>query len=261
MKRLTSRFYIDMLISDFIELHGDRLYGDDAAIIGGVGWLVDIPVTVIAQEKGANVSERYSRNFGSVHPEGYRKALRLMRQAEKFHRPVICFVDTQGAYCGTGAEERGIGEAIARNLMEMSAIKVPIICVILSEGGSGGALALAVADRVAQLENAVYSVVSPEGCATILWKDANRAPEAAQLLKITSYEAKKLGVIDDVIEEPPGGTQENPQVVVEMLKYYLIKWIDRMQDLSVETMLEKRYEKIRSFGNEYLNSQRRAEKK
>ena len=227
MNRLTAQFYIDSLFSDFVELHGDRYYGDDAAIIGGVGWLVDMPVTVIAQEKGANISERYTRNFGSVNPEGYRKALRLMHQAEKFHRPVICFVDTQGAYCGTGAEERGIGEAIARNLMEMSAIETPIISVILSEGGSGGALGLAVADRVAQLENAFYSVVSPEGCATILWKDSNRAPEAAQLLKITSYEVKKLGVIDDVIDEPPGGVQANPQVVVEMLKYYLIKWINR----------------------------------
>ena len=200
-KRPTGLDYIHNLCGDFFELHGDRCYADDGAIVGGIGHFRGIPVTMIAIEKGHSAKERTARSFGAPHPEGYRKALRLMRQAEKFHRPVLCFVDTSGAYCGIGAEERGQGQAIAANLMGMMALNTPIITTLIGEGGSGGALALSVADRVWMLENAVYSVISPEGCASILWKDAGKADEAAQRLKLTAWDALDLGIIERVISE------------------------------------------------------------
>ena len=198
-KRPTGMDYIQNLCADFFELHGDRRYADDGAVIGGVGHFRGIPVTMVAIEKGHSAKERLARNFGAPHPEGYRKALRLMKQAEKFHRPVLCFVDTSGAYCGIGAEERGQGQAIAENLMEMMTLNTPVITVLIGEGGSGGALALSVADRVWMLENAVYSVISPEGCASILWKDAGKADEAAQRLKLTARDALRLGIIEAIV--------------------------------------------------------------
>ena len=200
-KRPTGLDYIQNLCGDFLELHGDRCYADDAAIVGGVGHFRGIPVTFVAIEKGHSAKERMSRFFGAPHPEGYRKALRLMRQAEKFHRPVLCFVDTSGAYCGIGAEERGQGQAIAENLMGMMSLNTPVITLLIGEGGSGGALALSVADRVWMLENAVYSVISPEGCASILWKDAGKADEAAQRLRLTARDALELGIIEKIIPE------------------------------------------------------------
>lgn len=199
--RPTGLDYLTRVFVDFIELHGDRHYGDDTAIVGGIASLHGVPVTVIAIERGHTVKERTFRNFGAPHPEGYRKALRLMKQAEKFGRPIICFVDTAGAHCGIGAEERGQGQAIAENLLEMSTLCVPIISVLIGEGGSGGALALAVADRVWMLENAVYSVISPEGCASILWKDSTKAEEAANSLKLTAQDAKELGIIEEILSE------------------------------------------------------------
>ncbi len=199
--RPTGLDYIQQIFQGFIELHGDRRFADDPAIVGGVARLEGQPVTVLAMEKGHTAKERARRNFGAPHPEGYRKALRLMKQAEKFGRPVICFVDTSGAYCGTGAEERGQGQAIAENLMELSTLCVPVISILIGEGGSGGALALAVADRVWMLQNAVYSVISPEGCASILWKDPGRAADAADSLKLTAEDARDLGVIERILPE------------------------------------------------------------
>ena len=247
MERPTSLYYIEQIFEDFTELHGDRSFRDDPSIVGGVALLGGRPVTVIAEEKGFDLNERTRRNFGSPHPEGYRKALRLMQQAEKFHRPIICLVDTQGAYCGIGAEERGQGEAIARNLRDMMALKTPVISVILSEGGSGGALALAVADRVCMLENAVYSILSPEGFAAILWKDASRASEAAQIMKITAPDLLKLRIIEDVIKEPPGGAQRNRQHTARSLKKYLRQTVEALADVELETLLQKRYERFRAF--------------
>jgi len=199
--RPTGICYINNIFTDFVELHGDRRFADDKAIVGGIALLGNIPVTVIAIEKGANTKDKIARNFGSAHPEGYRKALRLMKQAEKFGRPVICFIDTAGAYCGIGAEERGQGQAIAENLMEMMSLKTPIVSVIIGEGGSGGALGLAVANEVWMLENSVYSVITPEGCASILWKDSQKAADAAECLKLTAQDLMRLGVIEKVISE------------------------------------------------------------
>lgn len=206
--RPTGIDYIKNIFHGFIELHGDRRFADDPAVVGGIAKLNDAPVTVIAIEKGHTAKERAYRNFGAPNPEGYRKALRLMKQAEKFGRPVICFIDTSGAYCGIGAEERGQGQAIAENLMEMSTLCVPVISILIGEGGSGGALALAVADRVWMLQNAVYSVISPEGCASILWKDAAKAEDAAASLKLTAEDAKSLGVIERILSEEEIGKKE-----------------------------------------------------
>ncbi len=206
--RPTGLDYIKNIFKGFMELHGDRRFADDHAIVGGIAKLNDLPVTVIAIEKGHTAKERTFRNFGAPNPEGYRKALRLMKQAEKFGRPIVCFIDTSGAYCGVGAEERGQGQAIAENLMEMSTLCVPVISVLIGEGGSGGALALAVADRVWMLQNAVYSVISPEGCASILWKDAAKAETAASSLKLTAEDAKSLGVIDRILSEKDLGKKE-----------------------------------------------------
>ena len=205
--------YIRELFPDFIEFHGDRLYGDDAAIIGGIASFDGTPVTVIAEAKGADTKENIRRNFGMPSPEGYRKALRLMKQAEKFHRPVICLVDTPGAFCGMEAEERGQGEAIARNLYEMSALKTPVLSIVISEGGSGGALALAVADEVWMMQNAIYSILSPEGFASILWKDGKRAPEAAEVMKLTAGDLKELGIVEEIVEEPGEFTVDTMPVV------------------------------------------------
>lgn len=242
--RPTGLDYVNYIFSDFVELHGDRRFADDAAIVGGIARLGDRPVTVIAIEKGHNTKDRMARNFGMPHPEGYRKALRLMHQAEKFHRPVICFVDTAGAYCGIGAEERGQGQAIAENLVAMSGLKTPILSVLIGEGGSGGALALAVADRVFMLENAVYSVISPEGCASILWKDAARAEEAASCLKLTAHDALAMGITEEVIPEDQLGTPG----FYDDLAFKLRQALGSLDGLTVEQLLEARYQRFRSIG-------------
>ena len=221
--RPTGAFYIENIFSDFIELHGDRHFGDDNAVIGGIGFLEGIPVTIIAITKGANTKENIERNFGMPKPEGYRKALRLMKEAEKFNRTVICFVDTPGAFCGVDAEERGQGEAIAKNLLEMSRLKTPIITVLLGEGGSGGALALAVADRILMLEHSIYSILSPEGFASILWKDGSKAKEAAEVMKITAQDLIDYNIVDKVIKEPNGGAHKNPLKMAAAIKRELVE--------------------------------------
>lgn len=241
--RPTGLDYIKNLFKNFIEFHGDRRFGDDHAIIGGVARLNGMPVTVIAMEKGHTAKERTMRNFGAPEPEGYRKALRLMKQAEKFGRPVICLVDTSGAYCGIGAEERGQGQAIAENLMEMSTLCVPVVSVLIGEGGSGGALALSVADRVWMLENSVYSVISPEGCASILWKDAAKAPEAAEHLKITSEDALSLGIIEKILPEEGIGTKPYYDDLRQQL-YTEIKELAKDPEL-----VQKRYDRFRRLGS------------
>ena len=237
-------YYIERMIDSFIELHGDRRFGDDAAIIGGIGYLNGKPVTVIAMERGATIEERMRRNFGCPTPEGYRKALRLMKEAEKFKRPIICFIGSSGAYCGIDAEKRGQGEAIAENLFEMMGLKVPIISVIVGEGGSGGALALGVCDTAIMLENSVYSVISPEGCASILWKDSAKAPEAAAALRLTSYDLEEYSVIEKIIPEKDRSQEE----ICSDLKSYIISEIEAKEKLSTEKLLNERYKKFRKIG-------------
>ena len=239
--------YIRTLFSDFLEFHGDRCYGDDPAIIGGIARFAGIPVTVIAQAKGKSTKENVAHHFGMPSPEGYRKALRLMKQAEKFKRPILLFVDTPGAFCGIEAEERGQGEAIARNLFEMSSMKVPVLSVVIGEGGSGGALALAVADEVWMLENAIYSVLSPEGFASILWKDSKRASEAAEVMKLTAADLKKLGVIEAVIAEPEVYTEETMQSVVFVLQKKITEFLDTHCNFSPEELAAQRYERFRKM--------------
>ena len=239
--------YIRTLFSDFLEFHGDRCYGDDPAIIGGIARFAGIPVTVIAQAKGKSTKENVAHHFGMPSPEGYRKALRLMKQAEKFKRPILLFVDTPGAFCGIEAEERGQGEAIARNLFAMSSMKVPILSVVIGEGGSGGALALAVADEVWMLENAIYSVLSPEGFASILWKDSKRASEAAEVMKLTAADLKKLGVIEAVIAEPEVYTEETMQSVVFVLQKKITEFLDTHCNFSPEELAVQRYERFRKM--------------
>ncbi len=242
--RPTAVDYITKIFGDsFIEFHGDRRFADDKAVIGGIAELCGKPVTVIGLEKGRNLKERMDRNFGSAHPEGYRKALRLMKQAEKFHRPVICLVDTSGAYCGIGAEERGQGQAIAENLMEMMTLKTPILSILIGEGGSGGALALAVADEVWMLENAIYSVISPEGCASILWKDSSKTAEASECLKLTSQDLFKLGVIERIIREP----KNLDSMMFESFKNLVAQTFDRLKAMDTETLLQKRYNRFRKY--------------
>ena len=240
--RPTGLSYIERIFEDFIELHGDRRYADDPAIVGGIASLGGEPVTVIAMEKGGDMKDKVRRNFGSPNPEGYRKALRLMKQAEKFHRPVICFVDTSGAFCGLGAEERGQGQAIAENLMELAALKTPVISVLIGEGGSGGALALALADQVWILENAVYSVISPEGCASILWKDAKKVKDAAECLRITAQDMEELGVVEKVISE-----EKEAGETCEQLKSALLDILPERHKLPPEELLQRRYERFRKF--------------
>ena len=244
-KRPKVKDYINSIVDDFIEFHGDRYFGDDKSIIGGIGRINGTVVTVIGQEKGSTT--KMERNFGMTNPEGYRKALRLMKQAEKFHRPVITFVDTPGAYPGLGAEERGQGEAIARNLMEMSRLKTPIISIVIGEGSSGGALAICVADRIAMLENSIYSVLSPEGFASILYKDASKNKEAAEKMKITAKDLKELGVIDDIIKESDN-QEENLEFVSKELKEYISKTLNKLNKLNTEDLLNLRYEKYRKIG-------------
>ena len=239
--------YIRTLFSDFLEFHGDRCYGDDPAIIGGIARFAGIPVTVIAQAKGKSTKENVAHHFGMPSPEGYRKALRLMKRAEKFKRPILLFVDTPGAFCGIEAEERGQGEAIARNLFEMSSMKVPVLSVVIGEGGSGGALALAVADEVWMLENAIYSVLSPEGFASILWKDSKRASEAAEVMKLTAADLKKLGVIEAVIAEPEVYTEETMQSVVFVLQKKITEFLDTHCNFSPEELAVQRYERFRKM--------------
>jgi len=239
-KRATSLDLINGIFDDFLEMHGDRRFANDRAIVSGIAYLDDIPVTVIGIEKGHSVRERSMRNFGSAHPEGYRKALRQMKLAEKFDRPVICFVDTSGAYCGIGAEERGQGQAIAENLMEMMTLKTPIISIIVGEGGSGGALALSVANEVWMLENSIYSVISPEGCASILWKDSARAEEAAECLKLTAEDLLGLNIIEKIIAEN--------ELLVDGLKSLLVTAVRKYMAMPADELIEQRYNRFRVIG-------------
>ena len=241
--RLTALDFATGIFDDFVELHGDRSFRDDGAVIGGIGWLGDQAVTVVGIQKGKSLQDNLNRNFGQPHPEGYRKALRLMKQAEKFGRPVVTFINTAGAYPGVGAEERGQGEAIARNLMEMSDLKVPIIAIIIGEGGSGGALALAVADRVWMLENSIYAVLSPEGFASILWKDGSRAMEAAELMKITSFELLDMKIVDKVISEVGLSSKD----LIKQVKVQLRAELDELGKLPLEQLIEERYKRFRKY--------------
>ncbi|WP_438446149.1 acetyl-CoA carboxylase carboxyltransferase subunit alpha [Gorillibacterium sp. sgz5001074] len=247
-QRPTTIDYIQNIFTDFIELHGDRLFGDDLAIVGGLAKLNGVPVTVVGHQKGKDTKDNIARNFGMPHPEGFRKALRLMRQADKFRRPIITLIDVTGAYPGAAAEERGQSEAIARNLLEMSTMRVPIICVVIGEGGSGGALALGVGNRVLMLEHSIYSVISPEGAASILFKDSSKAPQAAEAMKITAQDILSLGLIDDIVPEPTGGAHKNLEQQAETLKTYLWKHLEELMKLSDEELREGRYQKFRSFG-------------
>ncbi|OBR96399.1 MULTISPECIES: acetyl-CoA carboxylase carboxyltransferase subunit alpha [Clostridium] len=248
IERPTSLDYINRIFDSFMELHGDRYFNDDPSVVGGIGLLNGEPVTIVAQQKGRNTQENIKRNFGMPEPDGYRKGLRLMKQADKFDRPIICFVDTPGAFCGMEAEERGQGEAIAKNLMEMFNLKVPIISIIVGEGGSGGALAFAVADSVWMLENSIYSILTPEGFAGILWKDASKAKEAAEIMKITAQDLKKYGIIDKVLKEPAGGAQKDVDKMSCTIKEELIEKIGILRKRSKEELLQERYNKFRKMG-------------
>ncbi|WP_332491392.1 acetyl-CoA carboxylase carboxyltransferase subunit alpha [Niameybacter sp.] len=246
--RPRSLFYINQIVTGFVELHGDRSFKDDQAIIGGIGKIGEHVVTIIAQNKGKTAKENVERNFGMPHPEGYRKALRLMKQAEKFHRPVVCLIDTPGAYCGLGAEERGQGEAIARNLMEMARLKTPIIAGVIGEGGSGGALALGVADRVFMQENTTYSILSPEGFASILWKDSTKAQEAAEIMKITATDLLANHIIDDIVVEPLGGAHRAPEEAAQLLESYLITQLNELKGIGEDELVDQRYNRFRKYG-------------
>ena len=245
--RPTGKDYIPWLFDQFTELHGDRLFGDDPALVGGIAYFNGKPVTVIIQEKGTGTKENIAHNFGMVSPEGYRKSLRLMKQAEKFHRPVICLVDTPGAFCGLEAEERGQGEAIARNLFELSGLKVPVLSIVIGEGGSGGALALAAGDEVWMMENSIYSILSPEGFASILWKDSTKAKEAAEVMKLTAVDLKELGIIEQVIPEDQPLIRENMSDTMEVLKDRIGDFLKTYQELDLEKLLNKRYNRFRNL--------------
>ena len=240
--------YINLIFDNFTELHGDRFFGDDPAMIGGIGFIDGRPVTVIGTQKGRNLSETIDRNGGMANPEGYRKAMRLAKQAEKFKRPIITFIDTQGAYPGLGAEERGIGEAIAFNLREFSRLKTPIICIIIGEGGSGGALGIGVGDKIYMLENAIFSVISPEGCASILLRDSSRAKDAAAMLKITSQEVLDLKVINGIIPEPEKGAHTDPKKTADAIKEQILKDLDDLTKRDPAVLVKYRSKKIRSIG-------------
>ena len=246
--RPTTLDYIEIFIDDFIELHGDRYYGDDNAIIGGIGSLEGRSVTIIGHQKGKDTKENLNRNFGMPNPEGYRKALRLMKQAEKFNRPIISFIDTPGAYPGIGAEERGQGEAIAVNLLEMSRLRTPTISIVIGEGGSGGALALGVADRVAMLENSIYSVISPEGLASILWKDASQAEKGSNVMKLTAKDLLSFGVIDEIISEARGGAHKDVGFTANNIKNYISSTLIMLMKTNKDELVNNRYEKFRSIG-------------
>jgi acetyl-CoA carboxylase carboxyl transferase subunit alpha len=240
--------YIRMMLTDFLELHGDRAFADDKAIVGGFARLDGVPLLVIGQQKGRDTKEKIARNFAMANPEGYRKALRLMKLAEKFRKPILTLVDTPGAYPGIGAEERGQAEAIARNLREMAELRVPVVVVIAGEGGSGGALGIAVGDVVLMLEYAIYSVISPEGCASILWRDPAKAPEAAAAMGITSETLARLNLIDAIVPEPTGGAHRNHQEMGGTLKGILIKTFERLRQVPVDELLDQRYQKFRRMG-------------
>lgn len=239
--------YFNHVFDEFLKLHGDRTFRDDGAIVGGIATINGEYVTIIGQQKGRNIKQNLTRNFGMPYPEGYRKALRLMKQAEKFNRPIICFVDTPGAFCGIEAEERGQGEAIARNLFEMSSIKVPILSIIIGEGGSGGALAMAVANEVWMMENSIYSILSPEGFASILWKDGSKAEQAADLMKITATELNKLGIVEQVIEESEEFCFYNCDKEMKQIRNMIIDFIDRYKDKTSEEIVNERYERFRNM--------------
>ena len=240
--------YIRLMLTDFLELHGDRGYADDRAIVGGLARLDGLPLVVIGQQKGRDTKEKLMRNFAMAHPEGYRKALRLMKLAEKFRRPVLTLVDTPGAFPGVGAEERGQAEAIARNLREMAELSVPIVVAIVGEGGSGGALGLAVGDRVLMLEYAIYSVISPEGCASILWRDPGKAPEAAAAMRITALDLQRLKLIDGIVSEPVGGAHRNHQEAAATLKGAVVEAFRGLREMPIAALLEQRYQKFRAMG-------------
>ncbi|MBN9655348.1 acetyl-CoA carboxylase carboxyl transferase subunit alpha [Halobacillus sp. GSS1] len=248
-ERPTTLDYIEYLFTDFLEMHGDRTFGDDAAIVSGIAKFKGQPVTVIGHQRGKDTKENIRRNFGMPHPEGYRKALRLMKQADKFKRPIITFIDTKGAYPGKAAEERGQSEAIARNLMEMAGLTVPVICIVIGEGGSGGALGLGIGDRIFMLENSTYSVISPEGASSILWKDAGLAQEAAESMKITSYDLKKLNVIDAVIPEVRGGAHRDIEAQAREIEKTISDSLETLSTLEVEELLEKRFLKYKNIGD------------
>ena len=248
-ERPSTMDYIDELFTDFIEFHGDRNFGDDEAIVSGIAYYKEIPVTVIGHQRGKDTKENIRRNFGMPHPEGYRKALRHMKQAEKFNRPIICFIDTKGAYPGKAAEERGQSEAIARNLMEMAGLTVPIVCIVIGEGGSGGALALGVGDHIHMLENSTYSVISPEGAAALLWKDSSLAQRAAETMKITSYDLKELKVIDQIIPEPRGGAHRDLKQQAEYIDEVLENSLAELKTYSPDQLLDKRWEKYKQIGD------------
>lgn len=247
-KRPYTLDYINLIFDDFIELHGDRRFGDDPAIVGGIAFLDGMPVAVVGHQKGRTTKEKMYRNFGSPHPEGYRKALRIMKLAEKFHRPVITFVDTPGAYPGVGAEERGQAEAIAYNLREIYNLKIPIIVCIIGEGGSGGALAIAIGDSILMMQYAIYSVISPEGCAAILWRDQEKKKESAENLHLTADDWKRFNLIDEIVEEPLGGAHSDPEEAARILKSYILKELNKLSMLSIEELLKRRYEKFRKMG-------------
>ena len=245
--RPVGKDYIDLLFTDFTELHGDRYFADDKAVIGGIARFHGMPVTVLAQEKGRDTKENIQRNFGMPSPDGYRKSLRLMKQAEKFHRPVICFVDTPGAFCGIEAEERGQAEAIARNIYEMSALKVPVLSIVIGEGGSGGALAMATADEVWMLENSVYSILSPEGFASILWKDSAKAQEAAEVMKLTAADLYEQGIVEQVLPEPPDYTVQNMKEVTDLLEKRIEGFLEQYVNIDTEALTQRRYERFRKM--------------
>ena len=240
--------YIKAFCDEFEELAGDRAYADDAAIVGGLGRVDGRSVMIIGHQKGRDTKTKVRRNFGMPRPEGYRKALRLMKMAERFKLPLLTFIDTPGAYPGIGAEERGQSEAIARNLLEMAELRIPIVCTVIGEGGSGGALAIGVGDRTVMLEYSIYSVISPEGCASILWKDAAKARDAAEQLGLTAKRLKSLGLVDKVVREPIGGAHRNPRQTATRLKAVLMNAVDELEQLPVETLLQRRYERLRSYG-------------
>lgn len=248
IERPTSLDYIEKIFDNFMEFHGDRYFGDDPSIVGGIALLDGEPVTVVGQQKGRNTKENIERNFGMPEPEGYRKSLRLMKQAEKFNRPIICFVDTPGAFCGMEAEERGQGEAIASNLMEMFNLKVPIISIVIGEGGSGGALAFAVANSVWMLENSVYSILSPEGFAGILWRDGSKAEQAAEVMKCTAKDLKYYGVIEKVLKEPQGGAHKDLAKMAALMKSELVESIGIFKKYTTQELLDQRYDKFRKIG-------------
>lgn len=248
-ERPTTLDYINLIFTDFIEFHGDRFFGDDEAIVSGIAFYHDEPVTVIGHQRGKDTKENIRRNFGMPHPEGYRKALRHMKQAEKFNRPIICFIDTKGAYPGKAAEERGQSEAIAHNLMEMAGLTVPIICIVIGEGGSGGALALGVGDHIHMLENSTYSVISPEGAAALLWKDSSLAKQAAETMKITAYDLHELGIIEEIIPEPLGGAHRDVKQQAASMDKVIKASLQELKALSHEELLEQRWHKYEQIGD------------